>query len=318
VRVVVVPPPESFVQDVAAGTITVAAQRLEHVIDVYRRVLGLRVAWFGDLPSTVAEGWALDARPRRAVVLAAPDQTRGMIRLVAGETPPPPALATYGWSALELTVRDADALFERVLQSPDFRVNGEPHDLVFTSAPPGQRAFQAVGPAGEQLFLTQILRQTPGRELAVPPAGAQVGPVFIVVLAARNYAAVRSFYADLLRMNPYIELENGLSFAARVAGWPEGSSGRLMALKPRGDSRIEVDGYPAVALERKQVPGELAPGIGLASLSVADLDATLEVLSAAGHAALAAPARLETPPYAGRRAATVRGGDGELVELIGD
>jgi catechol 2,3-dioxygenase-like lactoylglutathione lyase family enzyme len=210
-----------------------------------------------------------------------------------------------------------DALYEQVRHSDAFRVNGQPHDLVFSSSPPGQRAFQSVGPAGEQLFLTQILRQTPGRELAVPIDGAAVGPVFIVVLAARNYAAARKFYVELLGMAAYIEHQNGLSFAAGVAGWPAGQNGPLMALKPRGDTRIEVDGYPAIASERRRLPSELPPGFGLASLGVVDLDATLEVLRGAGYAT-GAPIRIAAPPYYDRRAVALSGADGELLELIGD
>jgi catechol 2,3-dioxygenase-like lactoylglutathione lyase family enzyme len=312
------PERESLVQDVAAGTISVSRLRLDKVVGTYQHVLGLDVAWSGPLPPELAEAWGIDARPRRCVVLGPPGDARGAVRLVTGETAAPAVLATYGWSALEITVRDVDGLYASVRKSLDFCVNGEPHDLVFSTNPPGQRAFQTVGPAGEQLFLTRILRQVPGRELAEPLDGAAVGPVFIVVLAARDYVAVRRFYADVLGMAAYIEIPGGLSFAARVAGWPEGHNGTLAALKPRGSTRIEVDGYPPVALARDMAVGELPPGIGLASLSVVDLDDTLAAVSDFGCAPMSAPVRLDIPPYYGRRAVAVRGADSELVELIGD
>jgi hypothetical protein len=52
----------------------------------------------------------------------------------------------------------------------------------------------------------------------------------------------------------------------------------------------------------------------LVSFYVTDLD---RALAAAGSLPIAEPMRRAEPPYAGRRAATLRGGDGELIELIG-
>jgi hypothetical protein len=91
----------------------------------------------------------------------------------------------------------------------------------------------------------------------------------------------------------------------------------LGALKPRGETRIELDGYPPppLGVERSAELGELPPGFGLASFSVSDFD---RALAAAASPPLAPPVRRPEPPYGDRRAATVRGGDGELVELIGD
>jgi hypothetical protein len=251
-------------------------------------------------------------------VIGAPGETRGLLRLVEGASPAPPPLLTYGWSALEITVPDVDRLPDVLARSGRFRINGEPKDLRFSTSPPGQRAMQAVGPAGEQLYLTQILRQTPGRELAVPPPGARAGAIFIAVLAAREFFRARAFYADRLAMDAYIEVDEALlSVASREARWPPEVRCKLAALKPCGETRIELDGYPPppLGVERSVVAGELPPGFGLASFSVGDFD---RALAAAASPPLAPPMRRPEPPYAGRRAATVRGGDGELVELIGD
>jgi catechol 2,3-dioxygenase-like lactoylglutathione lyase family enzyme len=261
--------------------------------------------------------WGRAPRPRRVVVLGAPGERRGLLRLLQGETPPPRPLCTYGWSALEITVRDVDALPAKLQAAGTFRINGEPKDLLFSGGPPGQRAMQTVGLAGEQLYLTQILRQTPERELATPPPGAETGAVFIAVLAARDYAAARSFYVDRLGMDAYIEVDAALSVAAREAGWPRELRTRLAALKGCGETRIELDGYPAppLAAPRDAVDGELPPGFGLASFLVTDLDRTLE---AAQTVPCAPPSARPEPPYDGRRSASVRGDDGELVEFIGD
>jgi hypothetical protein len=72
---------------------------------------------------------------------------------------------------------------------------------------------------------------------------------------------------------------------------------------------IEFDGYSANATLRQTLPGELPPGVAMTSFSVTDLDAfELEWISP--------PAVRAGVGYAGRRAATTRGPDGELIELI--
>jgi hypothetical protein len=321
---------ESLFVDVAAATISVPLARLDEVARVYVDTFGWEVHWAGTVDGTA---WGIGARPRRAVVLGPRGDERGVLRLIEGETPAPPPLATYGWSAIEITVRDVDGLAGRLRVSGasvgatgDFRINGEPTDLLFSGGPPGQRAMQAVGPAGEQLYLTQILRQTPGRELAAPPAGQETGAVFITVLAARDYAAARAFYVECLGMDAYIEVDAALSVAAREAGWPAGLTCKLAAVRGRGETRIELDGYPRppLAKERQASASELPPGFGLASFVVVDLDRGLAAASsrsfgaaAPGSKPFAAPARHSEPPYNGRWAATLRGGDGELIELIG-
>jgi hypothetical protein len=306
--------PRSLVTDLAAATLSVPRQALADVASVYAQTFGYAMLWEGVVDGAA---WGIAVRDRRMLVLGAPGETRGLLRLVEGSLPAPPSLGTYGWSALEITVLDVEALPEILEQSGRFRVNGPPKDLRFSSGPPGQRAMQAVGPAGEQLYLTQILRQTAGRELAVPPREARTGAIFIAVLAARDYGAARDFYVNRLGMDAYLEVDEAyLSVAARENQWPPDVRCRLAALKPLGETRIELDGYPAPPLATMRVadPNELPPGFGLASFYVTRLD---DALTAGQSSVVAEPLRRGEPPYDGRRAATLRGGDGELVELIG-
>ena len=236
----------SLVRDLAVGTVTVSPTRLDETVGIYRELFDWAVVSDELVTETLATSWGTSIGGRRCVVLGAAGEPRGLVRLVAGTSPPPPVLASYGWSSLEITVRDVDALAGRVARSPHFRINGDPKDLKFSDKPPGQRAMQAVGPAGEQLYLTQILQQTLGQELVVPPDGADVGNMFIAVLAARDYRQARAFYTDVLGMDAYIELNVQLSVATRAAGWPQGTTCLLSALKPIGETRIELDGYPAL------------------------------------------------------------------------
>jgi hypothetical protein len=83
----------------------------------------------------------------------------------------------------------------------------------------------------------------------------------------------------------------------------------LIRLKEHGNL-IELNGYSSAhAGPRPFHSGHLPPGVGITSFSVPDLDA-LELLY------IRPPAYYDGKVYDGRRAATVRGPVGELIELI--
>jgi hypothetical protein len=71
----------------------------------------------------------------------------------------------------------------------------------------------------------------------------------------------------------------------------------------------EIDQYPATAIQRNAVPGELPPGNAMVTFITARLEAVKAPF-------LAPPARRDGALYAGRRTAVVRGAAGELIELI--
>ena len=76
-----------------------------------------------------------------------------------------------------------------------------------------------------------------------------------------------------------------------------------------GGVSIEIDGYPATATPRPTRKGELPPAIAMVGFEIDSLD-HLKVPF------LAKPRAIAGKPYSGRRVAVVRGGAGELIELI--
>jgi hypothetical protein len=80
------------------------------------------------------------------------------------------------------------------------------------------------------------------------------------------------------------------------------------------DVFLELDQYPPAATVRPQWPGSLPQGVALASLTTPDPVALDRQRRAPW---IAPPARYESVVYAGRRAATLRGPDGTLVEMVG-
>lgn len=305
------------VRDVAAVTITVSAERMDALASAYKSAFGWNTCWSGLLDPALASIWGLQRGPRRSILIGPEGETRGLLRLVAGSAPFPPPLATFGWSAIEITVRNLDALAEQLRDQPEFRINGEAHDLRLSEGPPLQRTMQVVGPVGEQFSFTKVLSQSSEKPLAEPADGTNVGSVFVAVLAARDFLAARNFYTSALGMDCYLEGRIQLHAASAEMGLPEETTYRLAALRPTGTTRIEVNGYPPTAQSRRQLTGELPSGIGIVSLLVENLDAVLGTLRQQQYIVLGPPTPHDAPPYSGLRSTTIIGGTGELVEIIG-
>lgn len=89
---------------------------------------------------------------------------------------------------------------------------------------------------------------------------------------------------------------------------PAGTHSTISMLQNGRLPIIEVDGYPADACPREVAPGMLPPGNALVTLAIESLDRDLPFI--------APPQRRHGPLYAGRRAATMRGPAGELLELV--
>ena len=100
-----------------------------------------------------------------------------------------------GWMSLEISVENVDALRPDLEGSP-FRVIGEPANLDVSD---DIRAMQAIGPAGEVLYLTEIKAEVPPFEL--PFARCAVDRLFIPVLLApdRERALVELARCELVR-----------------------------------------------------------------------------------------------------------------------
>lgn len=285
---------------------TIAASDLHWVETHYSRWLDYRVRERGVVSEAVAKSWGAPAVAGRRYILMSPD-TEPTIFIRAVESPRTEgyrALTSFGWNAIEIVVDDPDTLFESMRESP-FRVIGEPKPLVTI---PSIRAFQVVGNDEEVLYLTA---ETGDRSRSVlPDPKGRVGRIFIMVLAATNPRTTLDWYAARFAMqpgalrsraNPMINLAQGIdpATALPIATARLAEHGNL----------IEFDGYSDKAIMRPTAVGELPPGISMTSFVVPNLDA-IEVEW------ISPPALYPGAAYQGRRAATTRGPDGELIELI--
>ena len=225
--------------------------------------LGFTAHDAGTVESRQADAWGHAALAGCAVRwLTAPGRDAPLLRLIKRPgTPPRPTRLSHGWMALELLVRDVDALAPQVTAA-GFEIVGPPADL---DVSPAIRALQAIGPAGEMLYLTQVKAPVP--PFAIPlssalPPSAPIGPLFIAVLAtpSREVAvaacgpwqpsAVLRFDTKITVLNRAHQLDNGHRWPVATVQWA-------------GESLFEIDevvlpGGATAALSDHTLPAGLA------------------------------------------------------------
>ena len=303
-----------LVDDVATGTVTVAEDMLGDAVAAYRRLFGYEVRHEGRLGEQLALTWGVSDPDRSVVVLGAEGEDRGLVRFVAGPTPPPAPYATRGLTALEITVRDVDALTERVRSSGYFHVHGEAADFGFGGLPPAIRASQAIGPAGEQVYLTQVLAT--GTSHVRPPPGCEVGALFVAVLLCTDPDEQLAPYVSGLGMTPAWRFEAAVEVISEQAALPLDHVYEFTVLAPQGRTRVEVDRFPDDRPPRKHPGGELPPGFGMLSFYTSDFDAAVRSMQGAGYPPVGPVSTIDPPPYGGGRCAVFAGEVGEKIELI--
>jgi hypothetical protein len=269
--------------------VTITADDLRPVERAWTQVMGYRVIQRGEVPDATAASWgAPSVAGRRFLVLGPASGEPTFLRFVEQSTLEGYSSAgTFGWSTTEITVQNSDQLYERLKTSP-FKVL-HPPSLVPTY--PYLRAMQAEGPAGERLNLTWITETRP--DLAV--AKSFVGRCFIVVQGGPDLPATLKFFEETfgaipspIRRLPSVEL----------------------AVVPLGDgAKIEADQLPAGAVARARPPGGLPPGIAIVTFSCSSFDRHRTLF-------LKPPVPAALEPFRGRRAATIVGQSGELIELM--
>ncbi|MCS6947573.1 MAG: hypothetical protein NZM12_08155 [Steroidobacteraceae bacterium] len=286
---------------------TVTTPDLGRFVQEYRSALGYRLREEGRVPRGLARSWGAPRVANARYVLlsshGSPDVfIRGIEAPAARDYRP---LTTFGWNAIELIVQNPDEQHAAMRDGP-FSVIGEPK---FLTGYPTIRAFQVEGFSGEVLYLTADTAADRSRS-SLPIARSPVDRIFIMVVAGPDIRALTEWYrsAFALQPGPIREFPIGvLTRAQRL------SSDRLLPLTTarlaQHGNLLEFDGYSENATARSVRRGYLPPGVAIATFSVRDLERLpLQFL--------AAPLRLSSAGYEGRRAATARGPVGELIEFI--
>lgn len=288
---------------IKAGTVN--TPDLDGSVADYEQWLGYRVVERGLVSDTHAAHWQAPAMAgNRYAVMAPASGAPVYIRFVEGTAVPAyKPLMSFGWASLELTIQDCDGLHEQLKTSP-FEIIGEPAYLDFSDA---IYPMQAVGRAGEVLYLNQVNGSLPDYDL--PLAQSPVDHIFITILATPDMQKGVDFYVKGFGWAQGNTYDVPYSVINNAFGFPEDRSHKLSMNCVGRMVNNEVDQYPAETIVRPQVDGELPPGVSMVSFITDSLDA-------AHTGALGPAVRLEGHPYDGRQSALFRGSAGELAELI--
>ena len=284
---------------------TIVASELEETERFWLERLAYRVRDRGTIDAALASSWGAPAQSGRPYVLLEPESgTEVFVRLVEGAVPPDVApRRTLGWAALELTVRDADAVFES-LQRSGVTIIGEPEELEFTDK---IYPMQIESPSGEVLYLNEVRGNLP--DIDLPRAVSFVDHIFIVILAAADLDEALAFYRDRLGFEQGQAYEIPYKVINDAFGFDPQQRHRLVATRVGRRVNVEIDEYPEGTSKRPAAAGMLPPAAAMISFAVESLDDI-------GVLWLGAPAVRDEAPYHGRRVATCRGVAGELIELI--
>ena len=280
--------------------VTYVVADLRKVEAAYVGELGYVVAARTRVEPAQAEAWDAAAAAGCATLVLAPESGEAVhLRFV--ESPHAAgwrALKTWGWNATEFVVRDVEALAAR-LQGGGFEIIGPPTPLTRF---PMISAMQAIGPAGECCYFTQVGSDS-GLDLA--EARAFVGRVFIAVAGGPDVEALFAPYAAFGNaVDPPVATP--VCVISQAHDMPPETLHRHGLVHLLSGTLVELDAYPPSATARAMPEGELAPGMAMVSF---------EVDSLAGHAFIAPPAPCGLPGAAGL-AGCLRGAAGELIELV--
>lgn len=286
--------------------VTYSVADLRAIEQAYVGELGYAVAGRAHVDRAEACAWGAPAMEGcRALLLAPASGEAVYLRFIEdADAVAWAALATFGWNATEFVVQDVEALARR-LAGGAFRIIGPPRPLTRF---PMIRAMQALGPAGECCYFTQV---GPGSGLELAAAHAFVGRVFIVVCGGPDVDELRAAYSGFAnQIDPPVATP--VTVISRAHGLPSDTMHRHALLRLTEGTLIELDEYPRSARARTTVDGKLPPGMAVVTFSVDSLRAH----SLGDRALIASPAVCRLPGVTGM-CGCIRGAAGELIELVG-
>jgi catechol 2,3-dioxygenase-like lactoylglutathione lyase family enzyme len=283
---------------------TVCVSNVDAALQLYAGLLEQDI--IADSVVSIEEASAWQA-PRlvgaRSVVLQPPSKAPVFLRLIEQPDPPNYKPGThFGWAALELSVKSADDIYQRLLKAKT-PIIAPPKPLSFTDK---LYPMQARGPGGEAIYLNEVRGNLPSSDL--PMAECWVDKLFIAVMGCRDMAASLNFYNALLGTSiggqwemPYSVINAAFNLSADTAH-------KLATVADGRTVLFEVDHYPAAATPRPTDAGRLPQGVSMIGVRISQPPKNAHWL---------VPPNVRThAPYFGATVGVIRGLDGELLEII--
>ncbi len=272
---------------------TFTSPDLDAVQDRYEQHLHYELRAEGVISEDLANSWqASKLTGRRYILLGPASGEKIYLRAIEGpKTPGFEPLKSFGWTTAEIVVKDAFTLASSLNGSPFVEETAlRVLPLDFTD---DMINFRVIGPDGEALFLTQLDDVVPNFPFA--QAKSFVDHIFMTLVTNKDPRESQLFYENLFHLtsvSPIGGLESGL----HVMNLPNGCV-------------LELDSPALETTERPQLDGELPPGMAISTYYMNALDRDdLPYLSE--------PKAFDEAPYGKRRAVSLKGPSGELIELL--
>ncbi len=275
-----------------------------------------QVAGYGVPPDLAALWGSSPWQHPRAVLLAAPGSTRGLLRVVEGNSPHPRRLPVThpGPFAIEFFSRNADEVADRAAATCGITLSAPPSSYDLQAIGSGRcRSLALHAPGGLWMFITTMQWVPPPR--ALPVTAELVGPAVNMPIAAVRRGPAVAFWNDLLGLR--IRFDGLVADPAvnKIMLAPDGWAFHDTVFSLGDGQMAEHHFYPAGRLGPPPASRGLPSGAAAFTFRAERLD---ELVAAATDRGVPArgPVRLNEPPYDGARVAALAGPHGELVELV--
>jgi hypothetical protein len=283
---------------------TVCVPNVDAALQLYAGLLEQDIIADGVVSADEASAWQA---PRlvgaRSVVMQPPSKAPVYLRLIEQPDPPDYKPGThFGWAALELSVKSADDIYQRLLNAKT-PIIAAPKPLSFTDK---LYPMQARGPGGEAIYLNEVRGNLPSSDL--PMANCWVDKLFIAVMGCRDMVASLNFYNDLLGTAIGGQWEMPYSVINAAFILPATTAHKLATVADGRTVLFEADHYPVAATPRPADAGRLPQGVSMVGVSISQPPKNAHWL--------VPPSVRTRAPYFGATVGVVRGLDDELLEII--
>lgn len=290
-----------------AATLTVADIKRSETL--YRDWLYYETVESGVVSPDLAASWGAPLSAGKSYVVMAPKSGADIfLRFVQDERHPDyVALKTYGWAAIEICVEDVLKVNEAMLRSP-FKIIGPPREL---DGMPAIFPMQVQGPDDEIVYLTQIRDDLPMYDL--PRATSLIDRQFIHVCAVSDLKGTLNWCEEKLGLSFGRDMAIVYTMLANAFEVPYENKFTIATLTHERDVFYEFDQLPPAGGPRPAWQGRLPQGVAISTLIMPDFDERVRTFA---DWLITPPAPRVGEIYKGKRAATMRGPDGILFELV--
>ncbi|MEM9233295.1 MAG: hypothetical protein AAGA69_03550 [Pseudomonadota bacterium] len=286
-----------------AATLTVSD--LARSCQLYSEYFDYSIVEEGRVSDDIAVSWGAPKSAGQPYAIMQPS-SKAEIYLRFIEQPPVEgfrALRSYGWNAIEICVTDVLAANERMLKSP-FEIIGPPREI---DGLPAIYPMQVKGPDEEIVYLTQIRDDLPAFDL--PRAETLIDKLFILVMGCRDMDEGNRWLAEHCGLEMGRDMEIVYTMLAKAYETDPEELHRISTMVHGRDVFLEIDQYPDAATDRPRHKDMLVPGCAIGTLWHPEFDSLKGPW-------ITPPVNRDGPVYQGKRAGTMAGPDGVLVEMV--